>query len=250
MLEPVEARTLLDSIDVTTPIGLRDRALIGLMVYSWAALSMKVEDIYSERRRLWVRLREKGGKRHEMPCHYNLETYLTAYLDKDGDRRRSQGSPLPHHRARHSRADAYVGADRGLDRPGRAGIIGMHDLTRAVHATPDLRADERDVVITRLDWSVRGTPSERHRLASTRKEQNEIALTIRLDLAAATHLHHGLLLLAAIRTRSHSGNRNSDGSVDLLGRRGAESLQISHQLGEGMIRDRLKDLNHMLPRPI
>jgi hypothetical protein len=28
-----------------------------------------------------VRLREKGGKRHAMPCHHNLEEYLTAYLD-------------------------------------------------------------------------------------------------------------------------------------------------------------------------
>jgi site-specific recombinase XerD len=88
LLEPIEARALLDSIDVSTPIGLRDRALIGLMVYSFArigaALSMKVEDIYSERRRLWVRLREKGGKRHEMPCHHNLDTYLTAYLEKTG----------------------------------------------------------------------------------------------------------------------------------------------------------------------
>jgi hypothetical protein len=28
-----------------------------------------------------VRLREKGGKRHAMPCHHNLEEYLTAHLD-------------------------------------------------------------------------------------------------------------------------------------------------------------------------
>jgi len=88
VLEPVEARALLDSIDVTTPIGLRDRALIGLMVYSFArigaALSLKVEDLYSEHRRLWVRLREKDGKRHEMPCHHNLEAYLTAYIEKTG----------------------------------------------------------------------------------------------------------------------------------------------------------------------
>jgi integrase len=28
-----------------------------------------------------VRLREKGGKRHAMPYHHNLEEYLTAYLD-------------------------------------------------------------------------------------------------------------------------------------------------------------------------
>jgi integrase/recombinase XerC len=85
VLDPSEARALLDSIDVTTPAGVRDRALIGLMVYSFArigaALSMKVEDVYVQNRRLWVRLHEKGGKRHEMPCHHNLETYLHAYID-------------------------------------------------------------------------------------------------------------------------------------------------------------------------
>jgi integrase len=65
-----------------------NRALIGLMVYSFArigaALGMAVEDVYTQNRRLWVRLREKGGKRHAMPCHHNLEEYLTAYLDGAG----------------------------------------------------------------------------------------------------------------------------------------------------------------------
>ena len=85
MLDPTEARQLLDAIDMSTPAGLRDRALIGLMVFSFArvgaALAMKVEDVYVQNRRLWVRLHEKGGKRHEMPCHHTLETYLDAYLD-------------------------------------------------------------------------------------------------------------------------------------------------------------------------
>lgn len=85
VLDPAEARRLLDAIDVTTPAGLRDRALIGLMVYSFArigaALAMRVEDVFVQNRRLWVRLHEKGGKRHEMPCHHNLEEYLSAYLD-------------------------------------------------------------------------------------------------------------------------------------------------------------------------
>jgi len=85
VLEPAEARKLLDAIDISTVAGLRDRALIGLMVYSFArigaALSMKVEDIYVQQRRLWVRLHEKGGKRHEMPCHHNLESYLHAYIE-------------------------------------------------------------------------------------------------------------------------------------------------------------------------
>jgi integrase/recombinase XerC len=86
VLAPDEARRLLDAIDVTTQAGLRDRALIGLMVYSFArigaALAMRVEDVFVQNRRLWVRLHEKGGKHHEMPCHHNLEEYLSGYLDE------------------------------------------------------------------------------------------------------------------------------------------------------------------------
>jgi site-specific recombinase XerD len=88
VLAPDEARQLLDSIDTTTPAGLRDRALIGLMVFSFArigaALGMKIEDAYTQNRRLWLRLHEKGGKVHEMPCHHALEDYLHAYIDGCG----------------------------------------------------------------------------------------------------------------------------------------------------------------------
>ncbi|MGC2221828.1 MAG: tyrosine-type recombinase/integrase [Methylocella sp.] len=84
VLDPAEARQLIDAINVSTVIGLRDRALIGLMVYSFArigaAISMRVEDVYPQNRRLWVRLHEKGGKQHAMPCHHNLEIYLHEYL--------------------------------------------------------------------------------------------------------------------------------------------------------------------------
>jgi integrase/recombinase XerC len=95
VLSPKEARRLLESIDVSTHAGLRDRALIGMMVYSFArigaALAMKVQDVYVQNRRLWVRLHEKGGKRHEMPCHHNLESYLVAYLDGGGIRHDRKG---------------------------------------------------------------------------------------------------------------------------------------------------------------
>jgi site-specific recombinase XerC len=88
VLSPEEARTLIDSIEVTTVVGLRDRAPIALMVFSFAriraALGMKAEDVFTQNRRLWVRLREKGGKAHAMPCHHNLETYLTAYIEGAG----------------------------------------------------------------------------------------------------------------------------------------------------------------------
>jgi site-specific recombinase XerD len=82
--EPAEARALIDAIDVTTPAGLRGRALIGLMVNSFArigaALGMQIEDVFTQNRRLWMRLREKGGKAHAIRCHNNLETYLTSYI--------------------------------------------------------------------------------------------------------------------------------------------------------------------------
>ena len=40
---------------------------------------MRTEDVFIQGRRPWVRLREKGGKRHEMPCHHKLEAYLQDY---------------------------------------------------------------------------------------------------------------------------------------------------------------------------
>ena len=96
VLDPSEARQLLDSIDISTHAGLRDRALIALMVFSFArigaALSMKVEDVYTQNRRLWVRLREKGGKQHAMPCHHQLEEYLHAYLEQSGIKGDPKGS--------------------------------------------------------------------------------------------------------------------------------------------------------------
>ena len=81
-----EARTLLDSIDTSGIVGLRDRALIALMTYAFARVSaaaekMRVEDVYVQGRRTWVRLHEKGGKRHEMPCHHKLEAYLHEYIE-------------------------------------------------------------------------------------------------------------------------------------------------------------------------
>jgi len=47
---------------------------------------MRVDDYYENGKRCWVRLHEKGGKRHEVPCHHNAEAYLDAYLDAAGVR--------------------------------------------------------------------------------------------------------------------------------------------------------------------
>lgn len=88
VLTTEETRSLLDSIETHSIVGLRDRALIGTMVYSFArvgaVLSMKVEDYYPQGKRWWLRLHEKGGKRHEVPAHHLLEEYLDAYCDVAG----------------------------------------------------------------------------------------------------------------------------------------------------------------------
>ena len=88
VLQAYEARVLLDSIDTASLPGMRDRALIGLMVYTFArvgaAISMRVDDFYVQGRRGWVRLHEKGGKEHEMPTHHNLDHYLEEYIAAAG----------------------------------------------------------------------------------------------------------------------------------------------------------------------
>lgn len=85
VLSAAEARTLLDGIDTSTIVGLRDRALIGVMVYSFARVSavtgMRRGDYFSQGRRGWLRLHEKGGKRHDVPAHHLAESYLDAYLE-------------------------------------------------------------------------------------------------------------------------------------------------------------------------
>ena len=92
MLTADEARQLIDSIDTSTVVGLRDRALIGVMVYSFsrvgAVVGMKVKDYYPSGggKRWWLRLHEKGGKFHEVPAHHNAEAYLDAYLEAAGIR--------------------------------------------------------------------------------------------------------------------------------------------------------------------
>jgi integrase/recombinase XerD len=92
-----QARTLLDTIKTDSVIGFRDRAIIGLMCYTFARVSavvhLRVEDYYENGKRSWIRLHEKGGKRHEVPAHHNAEAYLDAYLEVAGIREEKK-SPL------------------------------------------------------------------------------------------------------------------------------------------------------------
>ena len=88
VLSAEEMHELLAAIDTASLLGLRDRALIALMGYTFArvgaATGMKVEDFYVQKRRGWVRLHEKGGKVTELPCHHNLDQYLEEWITASG----------------------------------------------------------------------------------------------------------------------------------------------------------------------
>lgn len=106
VLSAEEMGVLLDSIKVADDdgapilIGLRDRALIALMGYTFArvgaGIQMRVQDYYVQKRRGWVRLHEKGGKVNELPGHHNLETALDEWLATSG-LSAEPGAPLSPH---------------------------------------------------------------------------------------------------------------------------------------------------------
>ena len=88
VLTAAETRSLLDSIDTTTLLGLRDRALMGLMVYGFArvsaALAMQVADYYTQGKRSYFRLHEKGGKYLVIPAHHMAQAWTDEYIDRAG----------------------------------------------------------------------------------------------------------------------------------------------------------------------
>ena len=150
VLDRNEARALLESIDTATLTGLRDRALIATMIYTFArvgaVLKMNVRDYFSQGRRGWMRLHEKRGKLYEAPCHHKLESYMDEYLaasgiadDKDGPLWRTTGrkTGTP---SRLTQPDAYLMIERRAKQAGIQTKIGNHSL-RATGITDYLKSD-------------------------------------------------------------------------------------------------------------
>ena len=103
MLSADETRQLLDSIDTA------NSSVFGLarLLELWstasrvsAAATLRVEDYFQQGRRSWLRLHEKGGKRHEVPCHHALEEYLDAWIGVAGIGERQEEAAVSEHSQR------------------------------------------------------------------------------------------------------------------------------------------------------
>jgi len=90
-----EVQRLLGVVETSTHTGLRDRALLGTLAYTFARIgavvNLKVEDYYPSGKRFLLRFKEKGGKEKELPVHHKLEELLDEYLTGLGE---EPGSPL------------------------------------------------------------------------------------------------------------------------------------------------------------
>lgn len=136
----------LNGIDVSHVVGLRDRALIGVMVYAFARISavvsLMVENYFPLKKRWWLRLHEKGGKVNEMGCHHKLEQFLDAYIAAAGiadDKRRplfraAQGRTGKLSDRPMSRVDAWYMVRRRAKDTGLETAIGNHSF-RAIGIT-------------------------------------------------------------------------------------------------------------------
>jgi integrase/recombinase XerD len=93
-----QARLLLASIDTSTPVGLRDRAICGVLIYTaaraGAVASLRLKDFTFDGTQYSFRFREKGGKSRAIPCRADLQEFLLAYLELIDWKNASKESPL------------------------------------------------------------------------------------------------------------------------------------------------------------
>lgn len=86
--DPAQARALLQSIDVSSVIGLRDRAILATMMYTAARVGavarLARRDFYTDGRQWYLRFQEKGGSERHIPCRHDLQGYIQEYLTAAG----------------------------------------------------------------------------------------------------------------------------------------------------------------------
>lgn len=83
-----QAKKLFSSLDIGTVVGLRDRAVLGVLAYTGARIGavaiLRISDYRDLGEQRVLRFREKGGKEREIPVRHDLENWLNEYLQAAG----------------------------------------------------------------------------------------------------------------------------------------------------------------------
>jgi integrase/recombinase XerD len=83
-----QARALLKSIDISNPVGLRDRAVLAVLVYTAARVGavakLTVKNLAHDGAQYTLRFSEKGGKSREIPVRHDMEQFLLGYTAAAG----------------------------------------------------------------------------------------------------------------------------------------------------------------------
>ncbi len=93
-----QARQLLASIDTSHVVGLRDRAIIGILVYTAARVGAVAQlsraDFYDTDSQYCLRFAEKAGKSREIPVRHDLRGMISDYLRTAGIQDDEEATPL------------------------------------------------------------------------------------------------------------------------------------------------------------
>src|SRR6201987_2463925 len=94
-----EVQKLLNTVEISTHVGLRDRALLGVLAYTFARIgavvNLKVEDYYPSGQRFLLRFKEEGGKEKKVPVHHKPERLLDQHPKATGLEREPQSALFP-----------------------------------------------------------------------------------------------------------------------------------------------------------
>jgi integrase/recombinase XerD len=93
-----QAGQFLRCLDASTGIGLRDRAVIGIRIYTAARVGavarLQMRGLQHDESPWQLRFAEKGGKSREVPVRHDLEFFIFQYLDGGGLREAAKDAPL------------------------------------------------------------------------------------------------------------------------------------------------------------
>ena len=94
----LQARQLMQSIDLNSVVGLRDLAILGILVYTAARVGaiskLRRKDFYDVGDQYCLRFTEKGTKSREIPVRHDLKGFIIDYVSASGTSDADRTSPL------------------------------------------------------------------------------------------------------------------------------------------------------------